>query len=139
VGSGGFSPFYRSEKSSGEAQTAPSDNSSTRTPKACLSSSFAGFDSRCCYRWAAEKPSDISTEEWNRLVKEKREQEMELANLSTNRKVIIAEKSGHHIQLDEPQLVVDAIRRVIESVRGRTLPPAQTSITPEATIRSFYK
>jgi pimeloyl-ACP methyl ester carboxylesterase len=87
----------------------------------------------------AEKPSDSSTEEWNRLVKEKREQEMELANLSTNSKVIIAEKSGHHIQLDEPQLVVDAIRRVIESVRGRTLPPAQTSITPEATVRSFYK
>jgi pimeloyl-ACP methyl ester carboxylesterase len=67
-----------------------------------------------------EKPSDISAEEWNRLVEEKRKQKTELASLSKNSKVIVAEKSGHHIQLDEPDLVVDTIRQVVESVRNRS-------------------
>ena len=69
-------------------------------------------------------PQGISAEEWQRLSEEKRTQKTELANLSQNSKVIISEKSGHHIQLEEPDLVVNAIRQVVDSVRK------QTKLTP---------
>lgn len=67
-----------------------------------------------------ETPQGITAEEWKRLTEEKRKQKMELANLSRNSKVIISGESGHHIQLEEPDLVVNAIRQVVESVRKRT-------------------
>lgn len=66
-----------------------------------------------------EPPQGITAEEWKRLTEEKRKQKTELANLSRNSKVIITDKSGHHIQLEEPDLVVSAIRQVIDSVRKR--------------------
>lgn len=66
-----------------------------------------------------ETPQGITAEEWKRLTEEKRKQKMELANLSRNSKVIISDKSGHHIQLEDPDLVVSAIRQVIDSVRKR--------------------
>ncbi len=34
-------------------------------------------------------------------------------NLSTNSKHILAQKSGHYVQLDEPQIVIDAVRQLI--------------------------
>ena len=37
----------------------------------------------------------------------------DLARRSTNSKHIIAEKSGHNVQLDQPELVVESIRQVI--------------------------
>jgi hypothetical protein len=40
-----------------------------------------------------------------------------LLTLSHNSKQIIAEKSGHHIQLENPDLVVKAIREVMEAVK----------------------
>jgi pimeloyl-ACP methyl ester carboxylesterase len=40
-----------------------------------------------------------------------------LAHLSSQGKHIVASKSGHWIQFDEPQLVVESIREVVESVR----------------------
>lgn len=66
-----------------------------------------------------ETPQGVSAEEWKQLSEEKRKQKTELANLSRNNKVIISEKSGHHIQLEEPDLVVSAIRQVVDSVRKR--------------------
>ncbi len=45
----------------------------------------------------------------------------ELAMLSTNSRHIVAERSGHFIQLDEPDVVVDAIHAVIEAVRKGTV------------------
>ncbi len=66
-----------------------------------------------------QTPQGISADEWQRLSDEKRKQKTELANLSRNSKVIVSEKSGHHIQLEEPNLVVSAIRQVIDSVRKR--------------------
>jgi len=39
----------------------------------------------------------------------------ELAGLSSDAKQIIAEQSGHHIQLDQPDLVVDAIREMVDA------------------------
>ena len=42
----------------------------------------------------------------------------ELAELSSNSTHIIVEDSDHVIQIDQPGAVVDAIKRVVESVRG---------------------
>jgi pimeloyl-ACP methyl ester carboxylesterase len=42
----------------------------------------------------------------------------ELAAQSSRGKRIVAEKSGHYIQLDQPELVIDAIREVVEAVRA---------------------
>ena len=44
---------------------------------------------------------------------------IELAAQSSRGKRIIAEKSGHYIQLDQPELVIDAIREVVEAARRR--------------------
>lgn len=44
------------------------------------------------------------------------ELQTELADLSTRGELIVARESGHLIQLDEPGLVVDAIRRLAEKV-----------------------
>jgi pimeloyl-ACP methyl ester carboxylesterase len=46
------------------------------------------------------------------------ELQAELAKLSSNSQMLIAEKSGHGIQIDQPGLVVDAIRQMIESIRN---------------------
>ena len=40
-----------------------------------------------------------------------------LARLSSRSKHIIAEKSGHYIQGDQPQLVIDSVRQVVEATR----------------------
>lgn len=45
-------------------------------------------------------------QEWAKMQKE-------LTGLSSRGKQIIAQKSGHYIQLDEPELVIDAIRELI--------------------------
>ena len=64
-------------------------------------------------------PHGISAEDWKRVNEEKRQQKVELTNLSRNSKLIVAEKSGHHIQLDEPQVVTDAVRLAVDAVRHR--------------------
>ncbi len=48
-----------------------------------------------------------------------RELQQEMARRSPQGRLVIAEKSGHYIQNDQPDLVIDAVRRVVESVRGR--------------------
>jgi pimeloyl-ACP methyl ester carboxylesterase len=42
----------------------------------------------------------------------------ELLSLSQNSKQIIAEKSGHFIIIDRPDVVIEAIRQAVQSVRG---------------------
>jgi pimeloyl-ACP methyl ester carboxylesterase len=44
---------------------------------------------------------------------------VELTAQSSNGKRIVAEKSSHYIQLDQPELVIDAIREVVEAARRR--------------------
>jgi pimeloyl-ACP methyl ester carboxylesterase len=44
----------------------------------------------------------------------------ELAALSTRGKQIIAEDCGHHIHVEQPQLVIDAIREVVEAARAES-------------------
>ena len=48
-----------------------------------------------------------------------RELQQEMARRSPQGRVVIAEKSGHYIQNDQPDLVIDAVRRVVESVGSR--------------------
>ena len=45
------------------------------------------------------------------------EMQAELAVLSPKGKRIIAEESGHYIQVDQPQAVIDAICQVVEAAR----------------------
>ena len=45
------------------------------------------------------------------------ELQQDLVKLSTNSQHIIAEKSGHYIHHDQPELVVDAIRQVVMASR----------------------
>ena len=69
-------------------------------------------------------PPGISADEWERFNDEKRRQKMEFTKLSRNSKLIVAENSGHHIQLDEPAVVANAIQQVVEAVRrGEKLLP----------------
>jgi pimeloyl-ACP methyl ester carboxylesterase len=46
------------------------------------------------------------------------EMQAELAALSTRGRQLIAEDCGHHIHVEQPQLVIDAIREVVEAVRA---------------------
>ena len=41
----------------------------------------------------------------------------ELAALSPNGRQVMVERNGHHIQVDRPQVVIDAIREAVEAVR----------------------
>ena len=61
-----------------------------------------------------------------------------LAALSTKGRLVVAERSGHHIHLQQPGLVVDTIRDVVNAARGRDhLPatgvPARTAFPVQAT------
>ena len=47
-------------------------------------------------------------QEWNSL-------QLDLTKLSSNSKQIIAENSGHNIQLDRPELVIGAVQQLIET------------------------
>ena len=51
------------------------------------------------------------------MINAKLKDQAKLAALSLNSKHIITTKSPHEIHLTEPQLVIDAIKEVIEAVR----------------------
>ena len=55
-------------------------------------------------------PYDAMNEGWN-------EGQARLAALSSNSEIVIAEKSSHMIQFDQPDVVVDAIARVHAAAR----------------------
>jgi pimeloyl-ACP methyl ester carboxylesterase len=62
-------------------------------------------------------PSDWSAEAWAKYTQAQREMQADHARRSRNGKLIIAEKSGHDIPNDQPELVVDAIRQVVSLAR----------------------
>ena len=66
-------------------------------------------------RGASPLPPDIA----ERLEQVRLETQEELLTLSTNSTHVIAEESGHSIQKDQPDLVVKAIRQVVEESRAR--------------------
>jgi len=49
--------------------------------------------------------------QWNQDLQER------LVGLSTNSVHVVASHSGHHVQIQEPDIVIGAVRRVIEAVR----------------------
>lgn len=55
------------------------------------------------------------TEDGRQLNEERKRMQADLLRLSRNSRQIIAESSGHHIQLDNPALVISAIREVVDS------------------------
>ena len=52
----------------------------------------------------------------NRTTAQMMEQDA-VARLSSTGKIIVVPNSGHWIQLDQPQIVIDAIREVLQSAR----------------------
>jgi pimeloyl-ACP methyl ester carboxylesterase len=44
--------------------------------------------------------------------------QMEMARLSTRGTQVIAKNSGHYIQLDRPDVVIEGIRNVIGQIRA---------------------
>ena len=68
---------------------------------------------------ARDKPLvDISTNEFRSPDYEKLQNN--LLSLSQNSKQSVAEKSGHFIIIDRPDVVIDAVRHVVESARSKS-------------------
>jgi pimeloyl-ACP methyl ester carboxylesterase len=63
----------------------------------------------------SEVPAGIPVDKIN---KAHIELQRELAALSSKSEHIITKKSGHYIQLDQPELTVEAIRKIVDQVRG---------------------
>jgi pimeloyl-ACP methyl ester carboxylesterase len=51
----------------------------------------------------------------------------ELAHLSTRGTRTIAKNSSHYIQIDRPDVVIDAVRKIVEEVRQSETPPSHRS------------
>jgi carboxypeptidase C (cathepsin A) len=45
--------------------------------------------------------------------------QVELSELSSNGEIFIAQESGHMVPVQQPAIVVDAIRRLVEGYRAR--------------------
>lgn len=62
---------------------------------------------------SSELPADLAkptNEVWEKM-------QEELAHLSTRGKQIVAKNSAHYIQIDRPDIVIDAVRGLVEQVR----------------------
>jgi len=61
--------------------------------------------------------SEDTTNQAKQMEDDHRKDQQALSMLSSKGKLIIAQQSGHHIQLDEPELVVRSIREVLDAVK----------------------
>lgn len=65
-----------------------------------------------------DRREDFVPDEWEELIQPIWLQlQADLVKLSTRGKQIVAKNAGHNIQLDDPQLVIDAINDVVAQVR----------------------
>jgi pimeloyl-ACP methyl ester carboxylesterase len=64
-----------------------------------------------------ELPPDWRSEAIEAMQRMYQEAQDKLARLVPGARQVIATESGHYIQLDQPTLVVDAIRRVVRKAR----------------------
>jgi pimeloyl-ACP methyl ester carboxylesterase len=62
---------------------------------------------------SSETPVDVAA----KIEKVWSELQVDLARLSARSSHVVAAQAGHHIQLDEPQLVIDAILKVVSEAR----------------------
>jgi pimeloyl-ACP methyl ester carboxylesterase len=67
--------------------------------------------------FAASAEGLITAEEQALVMAVWAELQAELATLSSNGRQVIAEDAGHHIHIDRPELVIDAIREVLEAAQ----------------------
>lgn len=67
---------------------------------------------------SADAPG-VSPEEAGQLLAARDEMLSELAAMSSNGRKVTVALSGHHIELEQPQFVIDAIRQVVKAVRAR--------------------
>ena len=70
-------------------------------------------------------PADLEkpiNDEWQQM-------QDELARLSTRGTHVVAKKSGHYIQIDRPELVIDAVRNVVDQARQISSAPAQADVS----------
>jgi pimeloyl-ACP methyl ester carboxylesterase len=82
----------------------------TKTPLVVLSH---GIPDMFSSRMSAEE-SALAEKTWQAI-------QEELASLSTDGRLIVAEKGGHKIHIDQPEVVVEAIRQLVEEIRSRNL------------------
>lgn len=61
---------------------------------------------------------DLSNEQREAIEKEWRRQQNELSTLSSRGKIVVAENSGHLIQLDQPEFVVELVQDLVEMIDG---------------------
>jgi len=93
---------------------------------------FGGEEAEETYEWRQKHPHPLGdiplivlTRSENhypakfseRLIAEHEQQQADLATLSTNSKHVVVPNSGHHIQLDQPQAVADAIQEVVSRAK----------------------
>jgi pimeloyl-ACP methyl ester carboxylesterase len=64
-------------------------------------------------------------ENWRRL-------QQDQASLSERGCLITAQQSGHVVAIEQPEIIVDAIRTVVETARGRDVPLCATKAVTEA-------
>jgi pimeloyl-ACP methyl ester carboxylesterase len=63
--------------------------------------------------------SGLSAKELERAEQTWQELQAEIASLSSKSTLLVAEKSGHFVPMDQPNLAIDAIRQVVEAARQR--------------------
>jgi len=66
-------------------------------------------------QWPPDFPAEVAA----RLLQARREMHRSLVQLSSESTHVVADKSGHVIPYDQPDLVVAAIRQVVEAVRDK--------------------
>jgi pimeloyl-ACP methyl ester carboxylesterase len=77
-------------------------------------------------RGREDYPAELPARTRAALTRDRLRLQADLVGLSRDGKQVIARRSGHEIHLDEPEVVVRAVREVVEAVRRHTrLPGAQ--------------
>ena len=59
---------------------------------------------------------ELSEKQRGTIEKEWASQQYELSTLSSRGKIVVAESSGHLIQLDQPELVVELVKELVEAI-----------------------
>ena len=67
------------------------------------------------------KPAGVVPPQWETLIEPVWQQlQVQLASLSTNSQHVIVAHAGHNIQLEQPQVVIDAILKIIDRARAKS-------------------
>jgi len=67
--------------------------------------------------WWPDLPPDFPVQEFKQMWLQLQKK---LTNLSKNSTQLFAEQSSHFMQFDQPQLIVEAIRQVVETARQKS-------------------